>query len=440
MPLKKNLVRIICLLAFFTIMSLPAVTGNVSQIDNDEEAFANPCSVENLNPHTDNLDYLNLDVDDVDGKTRINQLQYLGTHNSYYIQPENALLNRLRLISPAIAREFEYTHEPLDVQFDDQQIRQVELDIFVDREGGRYAHRAGKLLLTRNPYTGIPELEEPGYKLMHIPHIDYRTHYLTFIEGLEAIKDWSQDNPGHLPIFVLVELKGDLSDELEELPLPLQFIINAGRFVADLVGVPVNLPPPTEPRDMDDLDEEILSVFHEDQIIIPDDVRGEYETLNKALQEKGWPTIEEARGKVMFLLDNECRIRDLYLEDNPTLEGRILFTSSKPDKPSAGFIKLNDPRDNNKEKIREYVEKGYLIRTRADGGEERREREIGAERRNAAFQSGAHFISTDFPEPSDWGYIARLPGAEDKPARCNPVSPPPGCDPENPPSGCNPAR
>ncbi len=404
----KVYILIIALLVGF-VTSFPKTTGA-----ENKNSYANQSSTQ----------------EDFDEEIRINELQFLGTHNSYFIQPEPALLNRIRLISPSIAREFEYSHAPLDDQFEEQQIRQVELDIYVDREGGRYAHRAGKLLLTRNPYSGIPELEEPGYKLMHIPHIDYETHYYTFVEALEVIKDWSQDNPNHLPISILVEMKGDFSDEIEELPLPLQILINGGQFLADLIGVPVNLPPPTEPQDMDDMEEEILSVFNKEQIITPDNVRGKHDTLREAIQEDGWPTLKEARGKVMLLLDNECEIRDIYLEENPSLENRLLFTSSKPDKDSAGFIKLNEPRDEKKEKIKEYVEKGYLIRTRSDAGEERRERENDTARRDAAFESGAHFVSTDFPEPSDWGYIARLPGAEDKPARFNPVNPPDIDDPE----------
>jgi len=51
--------------------------------------------------------------------------------------------------------------------------------------------------------------------------------------------------------------------------------------------------------------------------------------------------------------------------------------------------------------------------------------------RDAAFESGAQFVSTDFPVSglSDrWGtdYVAQLPGGGT--ARCNPINAPPTCD------------
>jgi hypothetical protein len=74
------------------------------------------------------------------------------------------------------------------------------------------------------------------------------------------------------------------------------------------------------------------------------------------------------------------------------------------------------------------VADGYIVRTRAD--EPMHEATTGdVTRRDAAFRSGAQYVSTDFPEPSPFGtgYVARLPGAARLPARCNPVSAPPGC-------------
>jgi hypothetical protein len=49
--------------------------------------------------------------------------------------------------------------------------------------------------------------------------------------------------------------------------------------------------------------------------------------------------------------------------------------------------------------------------------------------REAAFASGAHFVSTDYETPDTLfgtGYVVDLPG--EGTARCNPVNAPPGCE------------
>ena len=50
-----------------------------------------------------------------------------------------------------------------------------------------------------------PELLSPGLKVLHFPDIDYRTHYYTFTDALNAVKAWSDQNPNHIPIFILIE-------------------------------------------------------------------------------------------------------------------------------------------------------------------------------------------------------------------------------------------
>src|SRR5699024_51903 len=102
-----------------------------------------------------------------------------------------------------------------------------------------------------------------------------------------------------------------------------------------------------------------------EHVITPDDVRGEFDTLEEAILERGWPTLAQSRGKVLLALDNTGRIRDLYLSESPNLENRALFVSTRLGQPTAGFIKMNDVFEE-KEAIRDYAERGYLIRTRSD--------------------------------------------------------------------------
>jgi hypothetical protein len=138
--------------------------------------------------------------------------------------------------------------------------------------------------------------------------------------------------------------------------------------------------------------------------------------------------LRSARGKILFVLDNTDHHKASYLEGNPSLEGRVLFVSAEPGEPTAAFIKMNEALGPAEERIRQRVQEGFLIRTRSDIPTEEA-RSGDTKRRDAAFRSGAHYVSTDYPEPSPFGsgYIARLPGGERLTARCNPVNAPNGC-------------
>ena len=81
----------------------------------------------------------------------LNQVQVLGSHNSYHVQPRPRLLGVFLSFDPQAAA-WEYTHLPLDEQFETQGIRQIELDVFVDPEGGRYAYRVVLPLIGDDPW------------------------------------------------------------------------------------------------------------------------------------------------------------------------------------------------------------------------------------------------------------------------------------------------
>ena len=56
---------------------------------------------------------------------RLNEVQVLGTHNSYHIQPEQRILDVLGLFDPTLPIGLAYTHVPLAQQFSGQGIRQI---------------------------------------------------------------------------------------------------------------------------------------------------------------------------------------------------------------------------------------------------------------------------------------------------------------------------
>jgi hypothetical protein len=349
-----------------------------------------------------------------DDTLRLNQIQALGTHNSYHVQADQKLFDALKSFDASLAASIEYSHPPLDEQFDNEGIRQIELDVFADPAGGLYAHRAGPPIVGESGDTDAAALSKPGFKVLHAQDVDFRSTCLTFVACLTTVRDWSQAHPGHAPLMIQIEAKTDT------IPDPANF-----GFV---IPLPIGAP------ELDALDAEIRSVFNANEMITPDDVRGNHASLEEAIRTDGWPTLASSRGKVLFTLDNEDAIRDAYVAGHAALKGRILFTSSPRGTPEAGFLKLNDPVAD-EATIRQAVVDGYVVRTRADA-DTVQARTGDTTMREAAIRSGAQWISTDYPVADTrftTGYVVAIPGGT--PARCNPVLAPPNCTPndiENP--------
>ena len=340
-----------------------------------------------------------------DNCLRLNQIQVLGTHNSYRLDATPEILGALRLLDPVLAQELEYRHVPLREQFDSQGIRQIELDVFADPDGGLYADRVALESLGL-PDEPDPALFEPGFKVLHVQEIDFNSSCLTLIACLGEVEAWSDAHPRHLPIAVLIELKDSTIPD----PLNLGFVT----------------PIPIGATELAVLDAEIDSVFEPGDLITPDDVRGDHATLDAAVRNDGWPTLREARGRIVLLMDNGGAVRSDYLIGRPALEGAPIFTNSVPGEPDAAFVKMNEPRGNETE-IQDLVNAGYVVRTRSDTPTVEA-RSGDTTRLEAALTSGAQWVSTDYPVPglSEWSdYVAVIPGGD--PARCNPVNTGPRC-------------
>jgi hypothetical protein len=172
--------------------------------------------------------------------------------------------------------------------------------------------------------------------------------------------------------------------------------------------------------EIDAVDSEILSVFSQTEILTPDRVRGRFATLPEAIRAQGWPLLDQVRGVVFFALDNEGRLRDLYLNGHTGLRGRVMFASVAPGDPGAAWFKINDPIKDF-DKIQQLVRRGFLVRTRADA-DTRQARTGDGRQRDQALASGAHFISTDYRRPDRRlsAYSVRFPGGQV--ARSNPIS------------------
>jgi hypothetical protein len=336
---------------------------------------------------------------------RMNQIQMVGTHNSYHAGLAPAEMAILQRQNPQAAESLDYKHPRLEAQLD-AGVRQLELDVYGDSNGGLFADPLYlRLAAKEGPVDPMPAgwaeaMRKPGIKVLHANDVDFRSHCATFAACLRIVRGWSKAHPRHLPVYIQIETK------------------KVGRPRPGFAT-----PEPVTKAAMDALDEEILSVFARAEVVTPDDVRGKHETLEQAILTEGWPELEWARGKVVFLLDQED-VTPLYVEGHPSLRGRMMFTNSTPGSPDAAFVKWNNAASTG---IADLVRKGYLVRTMTDGGA-KSVKAGDTERRDLGIASGAQILSTDYP--FDWkaegsGYRVSLPGGEK--VRCNPVNAPKSC-------------
>lgn len=332
----------------------------------------------------------------LDRTLHMNDLQAIGTHNSYKqaMPPAEPAVHRAR--DPAGAGGIDYGHRTLDEQLD-RGARTLELDVYYDPHGGYYAHPPDALRkgYARSPWspTATRQMQRPGFKVMHLADIDFRSSCQTFVACLTLIRDWSHAHPRHVPILLLINAKDGHSGPGAVTPL---------RFTTAA---------------FDALDTEIRTVLSADDLITPDDVQGDYPSLRAAVRAGHWPTLGAARGKVFFVLDKDPPKVALYRGARHALEGRVMFVSTDEASPAAAYHTLNDPQGE-AARIARDVAVGYLVRTRADV-DTVEARHNDTRRREAAFASGAQYVSIDYlwPDPRFGSYRVQLPGGAA--ARCN---------------------
>lgn len=329
----------------------------------------------------------------------MNDMQSVGSHNSYKLAIPVIEMALIKAYNKDSAVSLDYSHLRVTTQLD-MGLRQIELDIVYDPDGGRFAD---PLLpkATAKTYGAMPydarDMHTPGFKVLHSQDIDVHSNCATWLICLEEIKTWSDANPDHVPILIMFNAKEGGSAYPGVTPA-LDFTREAYRA----------------------LDAETLSVFPADRIIKPDDVRGEFDTLREAVLAGNWPALDNARGKVFFALDERPEKVRTYIDGRSSLQRLPFFVNSiSQQEDHAAYFTMNNPLGD-QERIRDAVNAGFIVRTRADANT-REARVNDTSRREAAFASGAQYVSTDYyvPRVEFSDYTVSLPGGAA--ARCNPV-------------------
>jgi len=303
----------------------------------------------------------------------INQIQVIGSHNSYKQAIDPALFKLFQRMDSVSASKIDYEHITFSEQLD-MGLRNLEIDAYADQKGGKYAHPKGlDWAKDQAPYDLSGEMKEPGFKIFHIQDLDFRSSALTLKDGLQQLKKWSQAHPDHTPIFITLEPKDDT-------------IKRAG----------FSPPEKFTTQTFDELDQAILDNLGAEHLITPDQVRGKFNTLEEAVLHENWPTLKSAIGKFIFILDAKDEKRENYIKGHPSLKGRVLFANADPGTPEAAMMIRNNAKSL---EIPQLVKKGYIIRTRSDS-DTQEARNNDRSSFDAACKSGAQIITTDYYKKS----------------------------------------
>ena len=294
----------------------------------------------------------------------LNYFQFLGSHNSYKTAIPPATLAQLRAVNPQAALALDYWHAPIAAQLD-AGLRVLEFDVFYDPQQ-RLFGRAG------------------DFPVVHVQNIDTGSHCINLGECLASVVDWSLANPDHEPLMISFNAKTDVIDQPGFIR-PNEFDMTAW-------------------QEFDGVLRESLGarIINPAEVLAPDGPK--------------WPALSEARGRVLLLLDEGPAKHATYLA---AVAKPALFANVPADDPRAAIRVINDPLSGAKE-IALALQRGLLVRTRADA-DTAEARTGSTTRRDAAFASGAQFVSTDYYiAASHFGtdYQVTLPGGGA--IRCNP--------------------
>lgn len=313
---------------------------------------------------------------------RLNDIRILASHNSYKKKPDPKVLRFLSRFKKRLGEELDpiqldYGHEKLTIQLDSFNVRGFEFDLAYDPNGGAYAKRRINYFIPGlKQKSKDPKLYQPGIKLLHIADIDFESNYLTFQEALLELKNWSEDNPKHIPLFVNLEIKRS----------------SPGDYSKFLNRIGFKKAPLTDTNIFKVIKNEIFGVFTEESMIFkPKDLKGDYNSIQERLENEGWPKLNDCLGKIIFIVDGD--IDGYYTNKINKNDNSLMFIYSEPNDASCAFIIRNEPIGNEKE-INDLSDK-YIVRTRADAGTIEA-RNMDYTKYQAAFESQAQIVSTDY--------------------------------------------
>ncbi len=327
---------------------------------------------------------------------RLNEVQYIATHNAYHISPApgvDVLLrqNNIPLKNGGSTRELadalQYSHLPLRAQLS-LGIRAFEFDLLADPEGGRFSSNNFEAILDKRNLPGLQYSDPldhmmlPGLKVFHTPDFDQNTTCKLFVTCLQDLAEWSRENPRHFPIIVFLQPKENTAPKV------------------DIDHEPTSVLPfgIAEWRQMSAI---LTNVLGREAVFSPTDLRLDGQSVVETLATKGWPTVGSLRGKFLFFYFLPEEATERFRKGMKNSPENSLFTvvwplsSSGPfePKPDNAMAVILDPQS---PLIEEAIAMNLLVVTRADADTREARMNLGS-RRDIAFSKGANLVLTDYP-------------------------------------------
>src|ERR1043165_5874357 len=74
----------------------------------------------------------------IDDHVRMNEIQVLGSHNSYHVGMSKEIFDLVHAFSASSADALDYHHPSLETQLTREGARQLEIDVYADPNGGLF--------------------------------------------------------------------------------------------------------------------------------------------------------------------------------------------------------------------------------------------------------------------------------------------------------------
>ncbi len=289
---------------------------------------------------------------ELDNGLKFNELSFVATHNSYQTQSPAAyreIFDNLSTLTFGLVsdKSGEFSSQTLTEQFNCG-IRSIEIDIETVKDG-----------------------DDISFTCMHSPYTDMGTNCYDLGLALEEIKMWSDYNPNHLPITVIVEPKKAF--------LPLE---NMKYFNLDYALELENL---------------LYSVLG-DKLFTPCDMLRDYDSFAQMRENDDWCEVQDMLGKVLVLL-HDTNITQDYINIDTSIKTQAMFPMLRYDDKDlsySSFLLINKPAEALEYSDEIIRDKKFIVRTQVDTYTS-----VSEEKRENALLSGAQILSTDYPVRSD---------------------------------------
>jgi hypothetical protein len=133
-----------------------------------------------------------------DAHLRINEIQTVGTAESYKLRPSPEMLSLIGLGSAADVKALNFALPAITWQLDEG-ARSVQFDVSYDPQGGLFKNPAGASMasqLISNDY--LAAMSAPGFKVIHVLDVDFNSSCLTlFARGRKVVTWASHSRPYH---------------------------------------------------------------------------------------------------------------------------------------------------------------------------------------------------------------------------------------------------